>query len=95
MSLPSTRETRLFGFPVNDFGLFSSLLLALSSGFLAFFATAFLGIVALLVYNLGGHHSIDYSVAYKFVAFPVGCIFLALGFLLFGTLWIRSKFVGK
>lgn len=95
MSLPRTQETRLFGFPISDFGFFSSLLLALSSGFLAFFATAFLGIVALLIYNLAGHHSVDYALAYKDVAFPVGCVFLALGFLVFGTLWIRAKTTGK
>lgn len=95
MSLTHTRETRVFGFPVSDFGFFSSLLLALSSGFLAFFATAFVAIVVLLIYNLAGHHTVDYAIAYKDVAFPVGCIFLALGLLVFGTLWIRAKIVGK
>lgn len=95
MSLPHTSETRIFGFPISDFGFFSSLLLALSSGFLSFFATAFVSIVVLLFYNLAGHHSVDYAIAYKDIAFPVGCVVLVLGILFFGTLWIRSKIVGK
>lgn len=95
MSFQQTRETRFLGFPISDFGFFSSLLLALSSGFIAFFATAFLAIIFLLVYNTAGHHTVNYAIAYKDIAFPVGCVVLALGFLTFGTLWIRSKVVKK
>ena len=95
MSAPGTRETKILGFPISDFGFFSSLLLALSTGFISFFATAFLGIVVLLIYNLGGHHQVDYAMAYKAFAFPIGCVALALGFLIFGGVWIRSKLMSK
>ncbi len=91
MSVQRTRETRVLGFPISDFGFFSSLLLALSSGFIAFFATTFVAIIALLIYNTAGHHTVNYAIAYKDIAFPVGCVVLALGFVIFGTLWIRSK----
>jgi hypothetical protein len=95
MSVQRTREIKILGFPISDFGFFSSILLALSSGFLAFFATAFLSIIFLLFYNLAGHHTVDYSLAYKKVAFPVGSVFLVLGILLFGALWVRSKVLRK
>jgi hypothetical protein len=95
MSVQRTREINILGFPISDFGFLSSLLLALSSGFLAFFATAFLSIVFLLFYNIAGHHTVDYSFAYKKVAFPVGCVSLLLGLLVFGVLWIRSKVLRK
>ena len=52
---------RIFGFPLRGFGLLSSLLLAFASAFLAFFATTCISIFALLVWNLGGHHSVDYA----------------------------------
>jgi hypothetical protein len=88
----SPRSTGSFlGFPLEGFSLFQSLLLALAAAFFTFFATTFLAIMALLVWNGLLHHSIDYADSYRLVGFPAGCIVLLLALPLFGTLWVRAK----
>ena len=79
----------LFGVPVKDMGLFASLLMGFASGFLAFFASTFVGIVSILFYNTGGHHTVDYAYSYTRVGLPIGlvCGVIALSYL--GMLWIR------
>ena len=47
----TAQPAKLLGIPLGDFGLVSALLLSLASGFLAFFATCFLAIVALLCWE--------------------------------------------
>jgi hypothetical protein len=91
----STGQGRVFGIPLGDFGIFSSLLLSFALGFAAFFAATFLAIVTLLFYNQGGHHNVDFADTYKFVGLPVGLIVLALSLTLFGSLWIRRKVSGR
>ena len=90
----STKQARVFGIPLGDFGLFSSLLLSFSLGFASFFLATFLAIFALLFYNEGGHHSVDFADTYKFVGLPVGLAVLAVSLLFFGSLWIRRKISG-
>lgn len=88
----SPRSTGSFlGFPLEGFSLFQSLLLALAAAFFTFFATTFLAIMALLVWNGLLHHSIDYADSYRLVGFPAGCIVLLLALPLFGTIWVRAK----
>lgn len=89
------RQTRIFGFPLESFGLFSSLLLAFSSGFFAFFLTTTISIFVLLFYNTAGGHHVDYAIAYKRIAFPVGLVVLAVALVFFGSLWLRAKFRAK
>jgi hypothetical protein len=91
----STSRGRVFGIPLGDFGIFSSLLLSFALGFMAFFGATFLAIFALLFYNQGGHHNVDFADTYKFVGLPVGLIALALSLALFGFLWIRRKVSGR
>ena len=79
------------GFPLEGFSLFQSLLLALTSAFLAFFATTTVAIFALLAWNLIGHHSVNYADSYLYVGFPAGVITLLIAIPLFGSLWIRAK----
>ena len=79
------------GFPLEGFSLFQSLLLALTSAFLAFFATTTFAIFALLAWNLIGHHSVNYADSYLYVGFPAGVITLLIAIPLFGSLWIRAK----
>ena len=79
------------GFPLEGFSLFQSFLLALASAFFTFFATTFLAIMALLVWNGFLHHSVDYADSYRLVGFPAGCIVLLFALPLFGVLWIRAK----
>ena len=88
-------EGKVLGLKLGKFGLFASLLMAFSSGFLAFFLTAFFAIFGILFYNSVGHHSVDFSIAYKLIALPAGVIVLVVGLLLLGFLWIRRKLAGN
>lgn len=81
----------LFGVPFGDLGLFATLLMSLASGFAAFFAATFLGIVSLLVYNTAMHHTADYAISYRLVGLPVGLLVLAVVTMYLGSLWIRRK----
>ena len=54
-------EGKFFGIPLGDFGLFTSLLMALAVGFLSqFFLFTFLAIVGIMIYN-GMGHRVDYA----------------------------------
>ena len=79
------------GFPLDGFGFFQSLLLALTSAFFTFFATTTIAIFALLAWNLIGHHSVNYADSYLYVGFPAGLVVLLVALPVFGTLWIRAK----
>jgi hypothetical protein len=89
------RAGRLFGIPVGDFGLFASLLLSFSLGFVTFFLTTFLAIFALLIYNEIGHRAVNYADTYKYVGLPAGVIVLGASLGFFGFLWIRRKATGR
>ena len=79
------------GFPLKGFGLFSSLLLSIAAGVFAFCAATTLAIFALLVWNLGGHHSVNFADSYRYVGFPAAIIVLVVALPVFGTLWVRAK----
>jgi hypothetical protein len=85
-----SRKGIVFGVPLGDLGLFSSLLMACTVGFLTFFLVTFLAIIGILVYNGAGHH-LDYADSYKFISFPAGCFMLIVSLIFFGTLWVRRK----
>jgi len=82
---------KILGFPLEGFGLFQSLLLAFASAFFTFFATTFLAIVGLMVWNLGGHHSVNFADTYLYVGLPAGLLVLVLALPFFGVLWVRAK----
>lgn len=86
------QDGTIFGFPLRGFGLFTSLLLSFASAFFVFFASTTVAIFALLVWNLGGHHSVNYADSYRDVGFPAGVIVLAIALPFFLTLWVRAKF---
>jgi hypothetical protein len=90
----SVRPARLLGIPLGDFGFFASVLLSLAAGFLTFFATCFLAIVALLVWNVLAHHAINYADSYRYVAFPAGLVVLVFGFFFFTGTWLRRRLSG-
>ena len=79
------------GFPLEGFSLFQSLLLCLASAFFVFFLTTMLAIFGLLVWNLFGHHTVNYANSYLFVGLPAAVITLLISLPLFATLWIRAK----
>ena len=85
----------IWGIPLGDFGLFSSLLLSFSLGFASFFLATFLAIFGLLFYNEGGHHDVDFADTYKFVGLPVGLVVLTVSLVFFGSLWTRRKISGR
>jgi hypothetical protein len=85
------RGATIFGFPVAGFSLFQSLLLAVASAFLTFFASTCISIFALLGWNLFGHHTVSYADSYRYVGFPAGIIVLVIALPVFGVLWVRAK----
>jgi hypothetical protein len=90
----ATQPARLLGIPLGDFGFFSALLLALASGFLTFFASCFLAILALLCWNIVGHNHVNYADSYRYVAFPLGLAVLAFGLVFFTGAWLRRRLSG-
>ena len=87
----SGRGAKIFGFPLEGFSLFQSLLLAFASAFLTFFSTTCAAIFALLAWNVVGGHSVNYADTYLYVGFPAGVLVLVVTLPLFLALWVRAK----
>jgi hypothetical protein len=85
------RRKSVFGFPLEGFGLFQSLLLAFASAFLTFFATTCVAIFTLLAWNVLGGHSVSYVDTYRYVGFPAGMLVLVVALPLLLALWVRAK----
>jgi hypothetical protein len=81
----------VLGFPLRGFSLFSSLLLSFASALLTFCITTMIAIFSLLVWNLGGKHSVDYAISYRDIGLPASLVVLALALPFFLVLWIRAK----
>ena len=81
----------VLGFPLEGFSLFQSLLLSFAAAFFVFFLSTMLAIFALLAWNIGGRHTVNYADSYLFVGFPAGAVTLLIALPLFATLWIRAK----
>jgi hypothetical protein len=79
----------LFGIPVGDLGWFSSLIVGLALGFVAFFAATFVGIVGILFYNSSTHQTVNYALSYREGGLTAGIVvaLAAWGFL--GRQWLR------
>ncbi len=88
-------QGRFFGVQLGDFGLFATLLLAFSLGFMAFFATCFVSILSILFYNSIGHHTINFADSYRYFGLPVGLIVLAVSLVVLLGLWLRRKLTGN
>jgi uncharacterized membrane protein len=82
---------KVFGFPVEGFGFFTSLLLSFATAFFTFFATTCISIFALLAWNLIGGHNVDFADTYLYVGAPAGVLMLLVALPYFGTLWLRAK----
>jgi uncharacterized BrkB/YihY/UPF0761 family membrane protein len=81
----------LFGIPLGDLGLFTTLLMSGAIGFAAFFAATFCAIITLLFYKVATSHMPDFTITYKWVGLPVGVAVLILTLAYLGTLWIKRK----
>jgi hypothetical protein len=86
---------RFLGFPLEGFGLFTSLLLALSSGFFTFFLVTTFAIFGLLVWNQLLHHKVNYANSYLFFGLPAAVVVWVVAFGVFGTLWVRARITAK
>ena len=82
---------KFLGFPLDGFGLFTSLLLSFAAAFFTFFASTFLAIFSLLVWDQILGHNVNYADTYRYVGLPAGLVMLAVALPVFGTLWVRGK----
>jgi hypothetical protein len=82
---------RVLGFPLRGFGLFTSLLLSFASALLTFCLTTMIAIFSLLVWNLGGGHSVDYATSYRYIGLPASLVVLIIALPFFLVLWIRAE----
>jgi len=85
------RGGRIFGFPLEGFSFFQSLLLAVASAFFTFFFTTAVSIFSLLCWNVFGHHAVNYADTYRYVGFPAGVLVAVVALPFFLTLWVRAK----
>jgi hypothetical protein len=87
--IPAHSTGNLFGIPLGDMGWFASLLMAVATGFMAFFASTFCAIVFILVYNTAAHGTIDFALSYRRAGFPIGVAVMAVALCYMATLWIK------
>ena len=85
------RSGTVLGFPLEGFGLLTSLLLSVAAAFFTFFATTCIAIFSLLAWYLIGRHGVNYADSYLYVGFPAGVLVLVVALPVFGTLWVRAK----
>ena len=85
------RSGTVLGFPLEGFGLLTSLLLSVAAAFFTFFATTCIAIFSLLAWNLIGRHGVNYADSYLYVGFTAGVLVLVVELPVFGTLWVRAK----
>ena len=81
----------LFGVPLGDLGWFTSLIMSVALGFLAFFAATFCAIVGVLFFNTATHHTVDFALTYRRVGLPVGLVVLVVTIGYLGTLWVKRQ----
>ena len=65
------RAGYVLGAPMQDLGWFATLLMGLATGFAAFFAATFVGIVSILFWNAAGHKA-DITASYRLIGLPAG-----------------------
>ena len=86
------KKEKVWGFPLEGFSLFQSLLLAFAAAFFTFFATTCIAIFALLIWNLFDPHALRHAAdTYRYVGFPAGVLVLVVALPYFLTLWVRAK----
>jgi len=83
-------QGKLFGIPLGELGFFARLLIGAATGFAAFFAATFLGIVGILIYNTTTHSAVNYALSYERGGLIVGIATLLLAWGVLGTQWVRK-----
>ena len=92
MGPKTLRNGYLFGAPMGDLGWFTSLLMGTATGFAAFFASTFLAIFGILIYNTVTHGTVDFAFSYRRVGLPVGLTVMAVALGYLGMLWVKRQF---
>jgi hypothetical protein len=92
---PARGGITICGAPIGGFGLFSSVLIALALGFIAFFGTTFLSIFGLMIYNRAGGHHVTLDTSYKFIALPAGIFVLIVSLAGLLGIWLHRKLTGR
>ena len=91
-SAQSGRRGKVWGFPLEGFSLFQSLLLAIAAAFFTFFATTCIAIFVLLIWSLFDPHALRHAAdTYRYVGFPAGVLVLVIAMPYFLALWVRAK----
>ncbi len=90
----NAQPARVLGIPLGDLGLFPCLFLALAFGLIAFFASCFLAIMSLLVWNTATHGHTSYADTYRYVALPTGLAVMVMGMVFVTGSWLRRKLTG-
>ncbi|HEX4021654.1 MAG TPA: hypothetical protein VHX63_10945 [Acidobacteriaceae bacterium] len=86
------QDAKLFGIPLGRFGLFSSLLLSVAAGFMAFFFTTFFAIFGVVIYDSFYHLSMqNLSISYKFISAPIGVMAMLFSLAYLLSIWVRRK----
>jgi len=88
-------QGKVFGIQLGGFGIFATLLLSFALGFIAFFASCFVAIFSILIYNSVGHHSVNFADSYRYIALPAGLVVLAVSLVFLLGLWLRRKLSGN
>ena len=92
---PGRKEVTIFKIPIGKLGLLSSLLMGGACGFIVFFATFFLAIVGMMIYDAATNTSmLNLDISYRFIAAPVGLLAMAISLAYLLTVWVRRKISG-
>ncbi len=92
---PPKKDVTIFQIPIGKLGLLSSLLMGGACGFIVFFATFFLAIVGMMIYDAATHTSmLNLDISYRYIAAPVGLLAMAISLTYLLTVWIRRKMSG-
>jgi len=79
----------LFGIPLGDLGWFTSLIVGLALGFVAFFAATFAGIIGILFYNSLTHQTANYALSYRDGGLTAGIVVVLAAWGFLGRQWLR------
>lgn len=92
---PGTKEVTIFKIPIGKLGFLSSLLMGGACGFIVFFATFFLAIVGMMIYDAATATSmLNLDISYRYIAAPVGLLAMAISLFYLLTVWVRRKISG-
>lgn len=92
---PGRRDVTIFKIPIGKLGLLSSVLMGGACGFIVFFATFFLAIVGVMIYDAAtGTSMLNLDISYRYIAAPVGILAMVISLSYLLTVWVRRKISG-